>query len=627
MAQELKIDIEKIIDDESSKGSVAHKVWLAGLGALTAGTEGGDKAFNALVEKGRKIESQVEEMIGRAVKSTEGEDWNLLIPNLFETFFKLWFDAVRKQGLIGGTQQSLHLSLDLAVAFWVMPRNIQSAFLKLIQTAQRTIDLTEDKKTIRCEVCEQNLATSREVKRLILNHLELTETALSLASKCPEELRLGHEWREEFSSELWEKLTERFSVEVVDLLDKVIAKGKDLFKYYEHDPVFVKDAAVFTEIVERYSTNVSKPPAFLGYDDPLFLLRLVAGTPASWSHNRRYSEIKTLQIDESESTQPWKGDTTGREQGERNQYIEDVWLGVGSTNIIALKQWQEDAWEKPQNSLEKIPENEIMQDKELWFYVNGIVTDHYIAQLNAEYLAELFRRRIHILHNETEGFYRDLQECIVGRVQNKETRAVVDVMKGLILATKAPILDKEEESHDMPKVVIIAHSQGTIIMARIVKALFEPGEVKTILEKVLLRSQVSDEIKKQVLAIIEMPDEQLEQRLNHLLKRLEIFNFAMCSDEFVKKEIPSKSKRFYPAVVEHFVNQHDLVASLAPQDRYGFAGTVFERAGAWGHFLNAHYLDGFKEGEYEGPGQVSRLVEYLDQARSGLAVHSLGREG
>ncbi len=617
MAQELKIDIEKIIDDESSKGSIAHKIWLAGLGALTAGTAGGGKAFDALAEQGRKIESQVEDIIGKTIKGTKGEDWSLLVPNLVETFVELWFDAIRKQGLLGGAQQSLQLSLDLAMAAYFMPRNIQSAFVKLIQTAQRTIDLTEEARTMPCEACEQNLATSSEVKRLILNHLELTETALSLAGKCPEELRLEHEWRKEFSNDLWVKLTERFSVEVVDLLNKVIAKGKDLFKYHEHDPVFVKDMAILAEIVERYSTNVPKPPPFLGYDDPLFLLRLVAGTPDSWSRNKKYSEIKTVQIDEKEATIQWKGDVDGREWSERNRYIEDIWLGVGSTNVIALKQWQEDAWEKPQNSLVKIPENEIMQDKELWFYVNGVVTDHYIAQLNAEYLADLFKRRIHILHNETEGFYRDLQECVVGREQNKETRAMVDVMKGLILTTKAPILDKEEESDDMPKVVIIAHSQGTIIMAGIVKALFDPGDVKTILKNVLLRSKVSDEIKEQVLAILEMSDKILQKRLDHLLKRMEVFNFAMCSDEFIQKEIPPGSNELYPAVVEHFVNQHDLVPSLAPQDRYGFAGTVFERVGAWGHFLNAHYLDGFKEGKYDAPGKASRLKKYLDQVKSG----------
>ena len=104
MAQELKIDIEKIIDDESSKGSIAHKIWLAGLGALTAGTEGGGKAFNILAEQGRKIESHAEEIIGKTIKGTTGEDWSLLVPNLVETFVELWFDAIRKKGLIEGAQ-------------------------------------------------------------------------------------------------------------------------------------------------------------------------------------------------------------------------------------------------------------------------------------------------------------------------------------------------------------------------------------------------------------------------------------------------------------------------------------------------------------------------------------------
>ena len=201
--------------------NVVHKIWLAGLGALAAVAKSSGKTFNTLTEEGEKIESHVEEIIGKMinVNVTEGEDWNLLIPNFAEAGFELCFDAIRKQGLIGGTQQSLQLSWDLAMAALFMPRNIALAFLKLIQTAQKTLDLTEEARTMPCELCEQKLATSSEVKRLILNHLELTETALSLASKCPEELRSEHEWRQEFSSNLWEKLTEQFSVEAVDLLN------------------------------------------------------------------------------------------------------------------------------------------------------------------------------------------------------------------------------------------------------------------------------------------------------------------------------------------------------------------------------------------------------------------------
>ena len=50
----------------------AHKVWLAGLGALAAAEEEGAKVFNTLVERGEKYESRGKEELAKVKEKVEG---------------------------------------------------------------------------------------------------------------------------------------------------------------------------------------------------------------------------------------------------------------------------------------------------------------------------------------------------------------------------------------------------------------------------------------------------------------------------------------------------------------------------------------------------------------------------
>ena len=49
----------------------AHKIWLAGLGALTSAEEEGTKLFNKLVEKGESFESRGRKQIAKVQKKVE----------------------------------------------------------------------------------------------------------------------------------------------------------------------------------------------------------------------------------------------------------------------------------------------------------------------------------------------------------------------------------------------------------------------------------------------------------------------------------------------------------------------------------------------------------------------------
>ena len=50
----------------------AHKIWLAGLGALAAAEEEGTKIFNTLVEKGESYESRGKEELSKVRDKVEG---------------------------------------------------------------------------------------------------------------------------------------------------------------------------------------------------------------------------------------------------------------------------------------------------------------------------------------------------------------------------------------------------------------------------------------------------------------------------------------------------------------------------------------------------------------------------
>lgn len=49
--------------------------------------------------------------------------------------------------------------------------------------------------------------------------------------------------------------------------------------------------------------------------------------------------------------------------------------------------------------------------EEAWFFINGILTNDGVAQLNAAYLAYLFHRPLTLIQNATGGVVEDLIEC------------------------------------------------------------------------------------------------------------------------------------------------------------------------------------------------------------------------
>ena len=186
---------------------------------------------------------------------------------------------------------------------------------------------------------------------------------------------------------------------------------------------------------------------------------------------------------------------------------------------------------------------------ERWFFINGIVTDEGVGKDNRLRLSEVFGRPVTMLSNPTDGLFQDVGESIKGRTLDEPSGPAVFY---------ATVLRHALTVHE--RVVLLSHSQGGIVTANIVE---------------------------QLLA--------WETPLA-LLQKLELYMFASAADR-----IPAHPEDSTVPFVEHYFNEHDVIAKLGANSRKGLRGEKFLRKGQWGHLLNHHYLDRF--GEPDSPYQ------------------------
>lgn len=87
---------DKKIQDELKES--VHRIWLAGLGALSAASEEGSKVFSRLVERGREYESKgrttVNQQVDRATNAAEAT-WD----NLGDKFDEMMTSTLHRLGV------------------------------------------------------------------------------------------------------------------------------------------------------------------------------------------------------------------------------------------------------------------------------------------------------------------------------------------------------------------------------------------------------------------------------------------------------------------------------------------------------------------------------------------------
>jgi len=224
--------------------------------------------------------------------------------------------------------------------------------------------------------------------------------------------------------------------------------------------------------------------------------------------------------------------------------------------------------------------------EEAWFFVNGIMTNDAVAQVNAALLAELFHRPITLIQNSTSSLLTDLLQCALDKEGWRITESVTKALPAIYDALK----DDQKE-----RVVVIAHSQGTIIAAAMLHLLkqFTRPRLAAAGAPVPAAAYAPPEFVYPDQSPLRLADfAPLEERE---LAKLELYCFATCANVLTYFR-PANGTHLALPYIEHFGNENDIVARLGMQApdpvRWDIRidGPRYVRPGAWGHLLNAHYL-------------------------------------
>ena len=213
------------------------------------------------------------------------------------------------------------------------------------------------------------------------------------------------------------------------------------------------------------------------------------------------------------------------------------------------------------NSKYIVNKNELDEDNNCFIFINGVLGSENLVEHNKYELEKLLSKPINILFNASDTLISDLLEALIG----KETQELTEASTIALYTICSKLLDT-----NINKVIIIAYSQGTIIIAKVLNSLHKLGVDKEI-----------------------------------YLKKLEIYCFSNCSSHmcYIKDELP---------YMEHFANNNDFVAKLGCncpneiKDLIKIDGPIFINKSGHGHIFNLHYLKNFSNNY-----PLSRLNNYI----------------
>ena len=100
----------------------------------------------------------------------------------------------------------------------------------------------------------------------------------------------------------------------------------------------------------------------------------------------------------------------------------------------------------------------------------------------------MFDRPIHVIHNDSDSIFVDLIECLVG----KQYEDLTEPAFVTLMAITKKLLDNK-----IKKIVIICHSQGTIVVGNVINSLKKMGFIhKKYLKKLEIYAVANGDIKK-----------------------------------------------------------------------------------------------------------------------------------
>ena len=349
---------------------------------------------------------------------------------------------------------------------------------------------------------------------------------------------------------------------------------------------------------------------------PLYFRSIFGSLPDRAPPHRRFSEYNILN--------PWQPVTTLR-------FVADVTLPAFPTTapnwartvfppVVNRRLWRPTHFFRQPDEYASVS----TFPAERWFFINGIATNADLASINAAYLAHLFHRPLTVVQNATDSFLVDLFECAIGKgfkddPDSEDRKTMTEpawrATSAILEAINAP---------ETKRVVVIAHSQGTIITANVLRAVAKALR-SDLVEQLEPRWQAfaqrlmggvqteTDKIVRDNLAhsLEQLTKGGLREALLRLAK-LEVYTFANCADRmrYVHRSLQVP-------YMEHFANERDIVARLgvlSPLRGAGnqaeapieIDGSIFVRTEAWGHLLNEHYLTPIDDYLYPGPRAYRR---------------------
>lgn len=244
-----------------------------------------------------------------------------------------------------------------------------------------------------------------------------------------------------------------------------------------------------------------------------------------------------------------------------------------------------------------------------------------ISQSSLKYtcdrLSATFKRPITGIHNRSYGIVGDILECLVQRCLRYSTTDV-----RVAFETIAP----ELIDHATDRIVIVAHSQGGIIVSLVLDRMLAELPKKS-LSKLEIYTFGS--------AAAHFNNPVLNERDNTAPSPVPATERHYGSEELSgassdrSKFLSHPSAHVVP-VIEHYCNELDMVPRWgvlhATQDRPAerYAGRVFMRRGSSGHLFNEHYLDMmFPLNPTEGEIPFLDETVVIDEGNSANRMHTM----
>uniref|UniRef100_A0A7S2TRP0 Uncharacterized protein n=1 Tax=Lotharella oceanica TaxID=641309 RepID=A0A7S2TRP0_9EUKA len=279
-----------------------------------------------------------------------------------------------------------------------------------------------------------------------------------------------------------------------------------------------------------------------------------------WTHGRRHEENKIL---------PDEGRQTTDSDGNWFVFVNGMMCSrpIVEMNRCRLKKMLNDEHKDNPCTPKRIcGDNDDLKDK------------NYSTDDDKSATTKVDRVPVHLFHNVPDSFLWDLIQCYADKEGTRVTKPTRAFVHALAVKLNDPTIKK---------VVVLCHSQGTIIVAAALKLLGH-----------LIRKFPS------VLSA------------NKIRNRLEIYCFATCANTM--HVLKDKDGNEIPMTIEHFTNSDDIVAKLGistPQRlrslcELHFDGRVLNRSNGVGHLFNSHYLDNIKAYKCED-SKPSNLMKYV----------------